>query len=192
MSVMKYVTEKNLYVLSALVVVGWLIFDTHWEPVAVFIATCAVIRGIAKAQRTKEKDELAKEFDSYNNEIRNSLAYLVDVHLSDQDPSNQKARMNQMWQEHGQGSKDVFIDYIIHSLMTHNSKRCQFQVFNIVNTKGMIAAQLVERMDHFIEKASGLNLQDYVKNTKLFDLYEWLIHPEYIDFRRQAYWPIYV
>lgn len=192
MSVMKYVTEKNLYVLSALVVVGWLIFDPHWEPVAVFVATCAVIKSIAKAQRAKEKDELAKEFDAYNNEIRNSLAYLVDVHLVDQDPSNQKTKMNQMWQAHGQGSKDVFIDYIIHSLMTHNSQRCQFQVFNIVNTKGMIAAQLVERMDHFIEKASSLDLQDYVKNTKLFDLYKWLTHPDYIHFRRQAYWPIYV
>ncbi|GFZ80607.1 hypothetical protein GCM10011403_24910 [Pseudohongiella nitratireducens] len=188
----KYLTERNLYLLSGLVVVCWMIFDPHWEPVAVFVATCAVIKGISMAQRAKEKEEFTKEFNSYNSEIRNSLAYLVDTHLADQDRENQKEKMSKMWQEHGQGNNDVFIDYIIHSLMIHNSERCQFQVFNIVNTDGMIAAQLVQEIDRFLENAKKYHLEDYIKSTKLHDLYQWLVHPHYLEFRRKAYWPFYV
>ena len=192
MQLQKYLTEKNLYILSGLVVILWMIFDPHWEPVAVFITICAVVRGISMDQRAKEKEALIKEFDSYNSEIRNSLAYLVDTHLSDQDRENQQERMAQMWQEHGQGNNDVFIDYIIHSLMTHNSERCQFQVFNILNTGGMITVQLVQALDRFLEDGEKHNLEGYIRNTKLYDLYQWLVSPQYINFRRQAYWPFYV
>jgi len=188
----KYLTEKNLFILSGIIVVFWMIFDPHWEAMAVFAATCAAIKGISMAQNTKEREELTKEFESYSDEIRNSLAYLVDVHLVDQDIDNQKERISKMWQEHGQGNKDVFIDYIIHSLMTHNSERCQFQVFNIVNTDGMITAQLVQAIDRFLVKAKQYGLEDHIKSTKLYDLYQWLTHTQYKEFRRRAYWPFYV
>lgn len=192
MPLQKYLSERNLYILSGLVVVCWMVFDPHWEPVAVFFATCAVIKGIYMGQKAKEKEAFTKEFDSYNSEIRNSLAYLVDTHLAGQDRANQTEKMSKMWQEHGQGNNDIFIDYIIHSLMTHNSDRCQFQVFNIVNTDGMITAQLVQAIDRFLEGANKHNLENYIKNTKLYDLYQWLVHPQYLEFRRQAYWPFYV
>jgi len=91
-----------------------MIFEPHWGPAAAFFSTCAVVRGIVVAQKHKDRAALKNDFDSYNNEIRNSLAYLVDVHLADQDRENQKERVSKMWQEHGQGNKDVFIDYIIH------------------------------------------------------------------------------
>ena len=199
----KYLTEKNLYILSGLVVLLWMIFAPDWEPVAVFIVTCAVIKGLS-AKKTKEdiekisnqlaieKEDLRKEFDSFNNEIRNSLAFLVGHHLNDQDSKNKENRMEKMWQEYGQGNKDIFIDYIIHALMEHNSERCIFQIFNIVNTDCMISEQLVKKIDYFILTAEKHELENYFQATKLFQLYKWLISAQHIEVRRKLAWSVYV
>ncbi|AVQ86450.1 hypothetical protein C7R88_03465 [Plesiomonas shigelloides] len=188
----KYFDEKNFYLVSGVLVVCWMIFDPSWEPFAAFFSAAAVIRGISAAKQKSEKEEFLQAFNHFNNEISNSLAYLVDTHLADQDRENQKARMEKMWHEFGTGNKDVFADYIIHSLMTHNSQRCQFQVFNIVNTKGSIARQLVETMDKFLKTAAKHKVLDFVHQTKLYDLHQWITHPQYKMLRKQACWTIYV